>query len=150
MSRYSAESPPPVAIVHPSWQVLRTGSGVGKELKENGFIFKKKVNRRYPEESMIDADYADDRSLLLNTHAYAECPLHSLEQAARGMGRYIDAVKTEFMCFKQVFSHSHIKWLALEISRPITYLGSYISSTESDVNLHIVKASVAIDRQLII
>ena len=49
----------------------------------------------------MDADYADDLAFLANTLAKAGSLLHSLEQAPRGIGLYINSDKTEFMCFKQ-------------------------------------------------
>ena len=55
-------------------------------------------SRRYPAETMTDADYADDLALLANTQPQAES---QLEQAAGGIVLYGDANKTEFMCFKQ-------------------------------------------------
>ena len=48
---------------------------------------------------MTDTDYADDLALLTNILAQVESLLHSLEQAAGGIGFYINASKTEFMCF---------------------------------------------------
>ena len=68
------------------------------QLKENGFTLKK---RRYPAETLTDADYAGDPALLANTPAQAESLLHSLEQAARRINFYIYSDKTEFMRFKQ-------------------------------------------------
>ena len=39
-------------------------------IKENSFIFLKKTkNRRYPTETMRDADYVDDLALLINTRS---------------------------------------------------------------------------------
>ena len=50
---------------------------------------------------MTNVDYTDDQVFLTNTPAQAESLLHSLEQAARVIGLYLNANKTEFMCFKQ-------------------------------------------------
>ena len=50
---------------------------------------------------MTDADYADDQALLTYTPAQAEPQLHSLEQTAGGIGRCVNANKTEFRCFKE-------------------------------------------------
>ena len=61
----------------------------------------------------------------------------------------MNANKTEYLCFKQG-DISTFKWQATKISRQFTYLSSNISSTESDVNMHLVKAWTAIDRLLII
>ena len=46
---------------------------------------------------MTDIDYADDLELLTYIPAQVES---LLEQAAGGIGLYVNANKTEFMCFK--------------------------------------------------
>ena len=50
---------------------------------------------------MTDADKGDDELLLANTPAQAESLQHSREQVARGIVFYVNADKTEIMCFKQ-------------------------------------------------
>ena len=45
-----------------------------------------------------DAGHAYDLTLIINTHAQAECLRHSLEQAARGIGLFMNSNKTELMC----------------------------------------------------
>ena len=52
-----------------------------------------------PLETITDVDYVDDRALLENTLSQAESPVHSLEQGARGISLYVNANKTELMCF---------------------------------------------------
>ena len=47
-------------------------------------------------------DYADDTTLLAKTPAQAESLLHSLERAAGGIGLYVNADKTEYMCSNQI------------------------------------------------
>ena len=47
-------------------------------IKENVFTLKKTKCRWYPAEAMIDADYTDDQSLLVNKHARAKSLLNSL------------------------------------------------------------------------
>ena len=54
-------------------------------------------SRRYPAETISDADNADDLALLTNTPAQAESFLHSLEQPAEGIRLNVNANKTEFM-----------------------------------------------------
>ena len=44
-------------------------------------------------------NYVDDLALLANTPTQAESLQHSLEQAARGIGLYMNSDKTEFMHF---------------------------------------------------
>ena len=49
------------------------------KMKENGFKLTKKRSRRFPAQTIMDADYADDIAVLENTLAQAETLLHSLE-----------------------------------------------------------------------
>ena len=51
---------------------------------------KKARCRLYPAEIMIDAHNANDLALLTNTPTQAKSLLHSLDQAARGIGFYSD------------------------------------------------------------
>ena len=59
-------------------------------MKENNFTQKK---RQYSAETIADTDYADDQVLLANTPAQAESLLHNLEQAAKGIGLYMNSDK---------------------------------------------------------
>ena len=61
----------------------------------------KKRSRRYPAQTITDADYADDIVILANIPAQADTQLHSLEQAAAGIGLHVNAHKMEYMCFNQ-------------------------------------------------
>ena len=76
--------------------ILRTSIG---KIRENGFKLTKKRSRRYPAKTITDADYADDITILANTSNQAETLLHSLERAAAGIGLYVNAHKTEYMCY---------------------------------------------------
>ena len=78
--------------------VLRTSID---KIKENGFELTKKRSRRYPATTITDADYADDIAILANTPDQAETLLHSLERAAASIGLYVNAHKTEYMCYNQ-------------------------------------------------
>ena len=82
-----------------------------------------------------NAHYANDRVLLANTPAKAESILHSLKQATRCIGLILNVDKTEFMCFKQDRAISTLNGKPLKLIDLFTYLGSNISSTESDVNI---------------
>ena len=84
----------------------------------------------------------EKKRLLANTSAQTESLLHSLEQAARGIGFSVCIqIKQTPYVFK---SYLHIKWQTPEINRPVhmhsMYIGSNISSTERDVNICIGKA----------
>ena len=72
-------------------------------IKENCFSLKKKKarSRRYPSETITDANYANGIALLINTPTQVEFLLHSLEQVAGGIGLHVNVDKTEYMCFNQ-------------------------------------------------
>ena len=53
--------------------------------------------------SKTDADYADDIAILANTPDQAETLQHSLERAAANIGLYVNAHKTEYMCYNQTW-----------------------------------------------
>ena len=122
---------------------------VNRSNKRKRFHTKKKARSRcYPEDTLTDLNYTDDKALLVNTPAQAESLLHSLEQAAGGIGIYMISNKTEDICFKQ----GAISMLSLKLLKLVdqsTYLGSKISSTESNVNIRLVKVWYAIERLLI-
>ena len=99
--------------------VLRTSID---NIRENGFELTKKRSRRYPAKTITDADYADDIALLANTPNQAETLLHSLEWAAAGIRLYVNAQKTEFMCFNQKGDISTLDGTSLKRVDKFTYL----------------------------
>ena len=70
-------------------------------MKDNGFKLAKERSRRYPAQTVTDADYADDIALLANTLAIDETQLHSLERVTVYRGLHATADKTEYMSFNQ-------------------------------------------------
>ena len=48
-------------------------------MKDNGFKLAKEISRRYPAQTITDADYTDDKALLANTPTQADTLQHSLE-----------------------------------------------------------------------
>ena len=86
-------------------------------MKENGFKLAKERSRRYPAQTITDADYADDITLLANTPAQAETLLHSLERAAAGIDLHVNADKMEYMCFNQRGDISTLKGGPLKLPR---------------------------------
>ena len=70
-------------------------------MRDNGFKLTKERSRRYPAQTITDADNADDIVLLANTPAQAESQLLSLERAVRSIGLHVNADKTEYMPFNQ-------------------------------------------------
>ena len=61
----------------------------------------KERSRRYPAQTITDADYTDDIALPANKPAQAKSLLHSLERAAGGLGPHVNADKTKYMSFNQ-------------------------------------------------
>ena len=49
------------------------------KMKDNSFKLAKKRSRRYPAQTIMDADYADDIALLANTPTQTETLWHGLE-----------------------------------------------------------------------
>ena len=66
--------------------------------------------------------------------------MHRLEQAAGGTGFHVNADKTEFLCFNQKGATSTLNSSYLKLVDKFNYLGSSVSSTKSDINMHLAKA----------
>ena len=66
------------------------------KMKDSGFKLTKKRSRRYPTQTIMDVDYANDTTLLTNTPAQAEILLHNLERAAASIGLHVNTDKTEY------------------------------------------------------
>ena len=113
-------------------------------------LLTKKRSRRCPAKTITDADYADDIAILANTPNQAETLLHSLERAAAGIGLYVNAHKTEYMCYNQTGDISTLDGTPLKLVDIFTYLGSSIASTEKNIDTRLTKAWTAINRLSII
>ena len=87
---------------------------------------------------------------MANTPNQAETLLHSLERAATGIVLYINAHKTEYICYNQTGDISTLDGTPLKLIDKFTYLGSSVSSTEKDIDTRLMKAWTAIDRLSII
>ena len=109
------------------------------------FKLTKERSRRYPAKTITDASYADDIALLANAPAQAESLLHSLERAAADIGFHIIVHKTEYMCFNQTGDISTLNDCSLKLVHKFTYIGSSVSSTETDINTRLAKAETTND-----
>ena len=89
---------------------------------------------------MTNSDYIDNPALFVNIPSQAESQMHNLEQAMGGIGLYVDASKTECMCFKQKLAIFTQSSNPLKFVDQFTYLGSSISSSENNVNIRFAKA----------
>ena len=104
------------------------------KIKEIGFKLTKERSRRYSAKTITDTDYANDIALLANVPAQAETLLHSLERTAAGIGLHVNAHKTKHMCFNQTGNISTLNDSTLKLVNKFTYLGSSVSSTETDID----------------
>ena len=89
-------------------------------------------------------------TILANTPNQAETLLHSLEQAAAGIGLHVNAHKMEYMWFNQTGDISTLDGSSLKLLDKFTYQGSSVSSTEKDIHTRLTKAWTAIDKLSII
>ena len=111
--------------------VLRTSID---KITENGFKLTKERSRNYSAKTITNANYTDDIALLANAPAQAETLLHSLELATAGISLHFNAHKTEYMCFNPTGNISTLNGNTLKLVDKFTYLGSSVSSTETDIN----------------
>ena len=86
----------------------------------------------------------------MTSQIQSEPLLHSRKQTAGSNDQYVNANKTEYMCFKQKGAISTLSGESLKLVDKFTYLDSNISSTENGVNIRSAKAWNAVDRQSII
>ena len=96
------------------------------KIKENGFKLTKERSKSYPAKTITD-----DIALLA--------------RAAAGIGLHINAHKTEYMCLNQRGDISILNGNALKLVDKFTYLGSSVSSPETDIDTRLAKAWTAID-----
>ena len=78
--------------------VLRKALDKNNEL---GFTLAKRKSKRYPAMKITNANYADDLAVLADVLKDATFLLHSIERTAKEIGLYLNADKTEFICFNQ-------------------------------------------------
>ena len=113
---------------------------------EHRSIKSKKRSRRYPAKTITDTNYIDNIALLANAPAQAETLLYSMERAAIGISLRVNAHKMEYTCFNQTSNISTLNGSSLKLVDEFTYLGSSVSSTETDINTRLTKAWTAINR----
>ena len=109
-------------------------------MKENCFKLTNERTWRYPAQTITNADNTDDIRLLAKAPAQAETLLYSLEWAAQSIGLHVNAYKTEYMCFNQRDDICTLNDRSLKLVDKSSYIGSRVSSTETDINTRVVKA----------
>ena len=116
------------------------------KLKKTVSSDRKKEAEGTPQKQFTDADYVDDIALLAKAPALAETLLHSLERTAAGIGLHVNAHTMEYTCFNQRGDISTLNGSSLKLVDKFTYLGSSVSSTETDINTRLTEAWTANDR----
>ena len=127
--------------------VLRTSIEKSERMASS---WRRKEAEGTPQKTITDADYADDIAILANTPGQAETLLYSLERAATGIGLYVNAHKTEYMCYNHTGDISTLDGTLLKLVDKFTYIGSSVESTEKDIDTRLTKAWTAINRLSII
>ena len=123
-----------------------------KALDENpelGFTLKPQRSRRHKSVNITDVDYADDLAVLTNNIQDAMKLLHKIEEAASEIGLYINAKKTEYIIINienNTFEIRDLNGNLLKVVEDFKYLGSYIASTERDIEIRIGKAWGALNQ----
>ena len=118
--------------------VLRTSIDKNSEL---GFTLLPRRSRRHPATKLTDADFADDLALLADNDKNAEALLLLLEAAADAVGLQVNYGKTNYMVFSQANTKITGKNGAeLEAVSDFKYLGSWLASSSTDLNIRIAQA----------
>ena len=97
---------------------------------------------------ITDVDYADDLAVLADYTKDAISLLHNTEKTAKEIGLHINADKTEFICLNQDASEG-MKSLNGNVIKQVEdfkYLGSFIASTEHDIDIRLGKAWGALNQ----
>ena len=117
------------------------------KIKEN--VWQRKEAQGTPQKQ-LQTPTSPMTAILANAPARAETLLHSQERAATGIGLHGNAYKTECMCFNQTCDMSTLNGSSLELVDKFTYLGSSVSSTETDIDIRLAKAWRVVNRLLVI
>ena len=104
---------------------------------KNGLTLKRKEINDI--QQMTVTDHADDLELFANTPDKAESQLRGVEKVLRTY-IYVNANKTDFIYFKLEGAITTLSCKPLKLVDQFTYIGSYISSAESNVNVRLAKA----------
>ena len=118
---------------------------------EVGFTLQRARSKRHPAKTLCDTDYADDLALLSNTLEEAQLFLIRLEVAVAQIGLHVNEDKTKYMTFNH--HDGFLITLAgndLDKVDDFKYLGSWIASSEKDINTRIGQAWSALSKMKVI
>ena len=112
-----------------------------------GFTLSEQRSRRHPATTFTDTDFADDLALISNTLEQAQLFLLRVESAAGQIGLHLNESKTEFMSFNQPEGDLlTLNGSKLDQVNDFLYLGSWVDSSQKDINTRIAKAWSALSK----
>ena len=121
--------------------ILKTAIDKSSELC---FTLTQRRSIRYPALYITDIDYADDIAVTANTMKATNILLHQLEETADDIGLEINSDKTEYMRLNpNSDDDGNMKSKNGNIIKQVEnfkYLGSFIISTNKDIEIRIAKA----------
>ena len=88
--------------------------------------------------------------MLSITYIQLDTLLHSLERAAASIGLHVNAHKTEYIGFNLTGDISTLNGSSVKLVDKFIYLGSSVSSTETDIDTRLTKAWTANNRLSVI
>ena len=104
------------------------------------------MSSRYPAIYITDTDYADDLAITSDNVEDANIMLHKIEVAAAEIGFGVNADKTEYISMNQKNNSCiTLKGKIIKQVNYFKYLGSYVASTDHDVNVRIGQAWAALN-----
>jgi hypothetical protein len=118
-------------------------SAINGREEELGFTLKKRASRRVAAKMVTDLDFADDISLLSDTVEQACTLLLAVEEECTRIGLGLNAKKTKVMPININDKDAIVKTLdgtQLEVVDDFKYLGSWLASTERDINVRRAQA----------
>ena len=114
-----------------------------------GFTIEKRQSRRVGPKTLTDVDFADDIALLSDGLEEASELLQRVETVAESVGLKINVGKTKMMSFHLCGTSSNLKNTSgdtIEEVDDFLYLGSWIQSTDRDIQVRKAKAWAAIHK----
>ena len=106
--------------------------------QETDFILNPRRSSRNPAATITDADFADDIPLVSDTIEKAQLLLLRVEIAAESVGLRVNEKKTEYISYNQYESEIiTLTGKQLKCVEDFKYLGSWINTSENDINTRI-------------
>ena len=110
------------------------------DLDPLGFTMVPRRSRRFPEQRLSNLGFADDITLLANSVEDAQSQLNKIAQAAAEVGLNINVGKTKVMSLNLPAPKISLNDVELKVVDDFEYLGSYIASTDHDIQCRKGKA----------